>query len=248
MRLYAHRGSPVHPSSENTVPAVAASLSAGADGVEVDLRLSRDGVLVLSHDPDLRRTAGSPLQIAGASWEDLRGTCAGRGVPLARVEWLLAAAAGRPLVLELKQPPPGLTPPTAQALVRVLSTLTAAGLPVSVTVSSFSPALVATVRAAAPARLGLRTALLGRLCDQPTALVRRALDAGHDEVHPHVGALLAQPSAVRLAHALGLAVVPWTVNRPRAVRRLAALGVDAMITDVPVSARLALSPGRAPAA
>ena len=47
--------------------------------------------------------------------------------------------------------------------------------------------------------------------------------------------------AVASAHALGVGVVPWTVNRGRALRRLAALGVNAMITDVPRSARLALA-------
>jgi glycerophosphoryl diester phosphodiesterase len=254
VRLYAHRGSPGPTSVENTVPAVTSALSCprggggGADGVEVDLRLSRDGVLVVCHDPDLRRLADSPLAVADSTWNELRRTCAARSVPLARAEWLLAAAAGRPVVLELKQPPPGRTPLTAVALVHLLTSLTAAGLPLDVTVSSFSPALVAAVRTTAPASLRLRTALLGRLTDRPTGLVRRALDAGHDEVHPHVTALLAEPVAVERAHAVGVTVVPWTVNRARALRRLAALGVDAMITDVPTAARLALAPGRAVAA
>ena len=248
MRLYAHRGSPGPASVENTVPAVAAALLAGADGAEVDLRLSRDGVLVVSHDPDLRRLAASPLPVAATDWQELHDTSARSGVPLARAEQVLAALAGRAAVLELKQPPPGLTPPTAAALVELLGSIPPAGRPGALTVSSFSPALVAAVRAGAPARLGLRTALLGRVTDRPSALVRRALDAGHDEVHPHVAALLAEPSAVDRAHAVGVTVVPWTVNRSRAVRRLSALGVDAMITDVPVAARLALSSRRTAAA
>lgn len=241
MRLYAHRGSPGPTSVENTVPAVSASLFAGADGVEVDLRLSADGVLVVSHDADLRRIAASSLVVTATGWDELRSTCDAHGVPLARAEWVLAAVAGRPVVLELKHAPPGLTPPTALALVTLLSRLHAAGLPLDVTVSSFSPALVAAVRASAPRSLGVRTALLGRLTDRPSALLRRALDAGHDEVHPHAVALLAEPSAVDRAHALGATVVPWTVNHPRALRRLAGLGVDGMITDVPASARLALA-------
>jgi glycerophosphoryl diester phosphodiesterase len=226
---------------ENTVPAVAAALSAGADGVEVDLRLSYDGVLVVAHDADLRRVAASPLAVATSTWDDLRTACDRRRVPLARAEWLLTAAAGRPVVLELKHPPPGLTPVTARAVVDLLATLGRAALPVDVTVSSFSPALVDAVRASAPATLGLRTALLGRGSDRPSTLVRHALDAGHDEVHPHVAALLAEPSAVARAHALGVTVVPWTVNRNRALRRLAHLGVDGMITDVPAAARMALT-------
>ena len=256
MRLYAHRGSPGPTSVENTVPALTCALSSrvggggGADGVEVDLRLSRDGVLVACHDPDLRRLAASPLAVADSTWGALRRTCATRGVPLARAEWLLAAAAGRPVVLELKAPPPVRTPLTAVALVHLLTSLAAAGLPPDVTVSSFSPALVAAVRTSALPGLRLRTALLGRLADRPTGLVRRAPDAGHDEVHPHphARALLAEPVAVERARAVGVSVVAWTVNRGRALRRLAALGVDAVITDAPAAARLALVPAGAAAA
>lgn len=239
MRLYAHRGSPGTASVENTVPAVLASLAAGADGVEVDLRLSADGVLVVCHDADLRRVVGSPLEVATSRWADLRAACAERDVPLARVEDLLRVLAGRPVVLELKQPPPGRTPATAEAVTGLLH---AVGPLPDVTVSSFSAPLVAAVRGQAPA--GVRTALLGDVRVSPTAVLRRALDAGHDEVHPHVGALLREPGAVDLAHAVGARVVPWTVNRGRDLRRLAGLGVDAMITDVPAGARLALAARR----
>ena len=242
VRLYAHRGSPGTTSFENTVPAVSASLAAGADGVEVDLRLSADGVLVVSHDAGLQRLAGVPLEITRTRWDELRLACAAHGVPLARAEWVLAAAAGRPVVLELKTAPPGETPRTAVALVELLSSLHAARLPLDVTVSSFSPALVRAVRDCAPGRLRLRTALLGDVRQSPTTVLRQALADGHDEIHPHVGALLAEPKAVAAAHALGARVVPWTVNRGRDMRRLASLGVDAMITDVPVAARLALAP------
>jgi glycerophosphoryl diester phosphodiesterase len=246
MRLYAHRGSPGSTSYENTVPAVAASLAAGADGVEVDLRLSSDGVLVASHDANLRRLAASPLLVATTPWDELRVACELRGVPLARAEWLLAAVAGRPVILELKHPMPGMVARTTAALVEMLSSLAAAGLPLDVTVSSFSPALVAAVRSSTAA-LGVRTALLGRVVDRPSALLRRTLDAGHDEMHPHVVTLLGEPSAVEHAHALGVTVVPWTVNRGSALRRLAALGVDGMITDVPATARLGLAARRAQA-
>lgn len=247
MLLYAHRGSPGTASVENTVPAVAACLRAGADGVEIDLRLTRDGVLVVCHDAGLGRLLGADLPVASSTWDELRATALRGGVPLARVEWVLAAVAGRPVVLELKHAPPGLTGATARSLVDVLGQLSAARMPLDVTVSSFSPALVAAVREVAPAALGLRTALLGVATDRPTSLLRRALDEGHDEIHPHVAALLAEPSAVDRSHALGVSLVPWTVNRGRALRRLASWGVDAVITDVPVSARRALAE-RAPAA
>ena len=240
--LLAHRGSPAAPASENTVAAVIAALAAGADGVEVDLRLSADGVLVLCHDPDLGRLAGRSLPVADTTWEALRMTAGEHGVGLARVEWLLAAAAGRPVVLELKQPPPAprARARTVGALLERLGGLHASGLPLAVTVSSFDPALVRMVRLEAPVDLGLRTALLGRPGWRPSALLRQALAAGHDEVHPHVLDVLAHPRSVASAHSCGLAVVPWTVNARRAVRRCADLGVEAVITDVPAAARRGL--------
>lgn len=247
MRLYAHRGSPGPSTVENTLPAVSASLLDGADGVEVDLRLSADGVLVVSHDPTLRRTAGARLAVATSTWHELHAASGRAGVPLARVEQVLDVLAGRPVVLEVKRPLPGAVPDTVAALLAVLGAQRRDGRPLDVTVSSFSPAVVREVRTTAPGELGVRTALLGDVRDRPTSLLRQALEDGHDPIHPNVAALLAEPSAVGRAHALGVGVVPWTVNRGRALRRLDALGVDGCITDVPVSARLALA-ARVPAA
>lgn len=242
MLLLAHRGlvSPTRP--ENTVAAVEAALAAGADGVEVDLRMTADGVLAVSHDADLRRVARLADAVAGQSWERLRELALDRGgVQLARAEQVLLAAAGRRVVLEVKQPPPSpdAAERTATAVCRLLAGLQRDGLPLDVTVSSFSAELAMRVAAQAPG--GTRTALLGMPLVRPTSLIRQALDAGHEEIHPHVSSLLAAPDGVRLAHLVGLAVVPWTVNRRRDIRRLARLGCDAVITDVPVDARAVLA-------
>ena len=250
MRILAHRGSP-GTSVENTVPAVVACLAAGADGIEVDLRLSADGVLVVCHDPDLKRLTGAALPVGDTCWDDLRTAADAAGVPLARVEWVLAAATGRSVVLEVKAPPPGprSVERTVEALLDRIAVLRAANLPMDLTLSSFSVEVVAAVRALAPAELGLPTALLGRPTVRPGALLRRALLAGHDQIHPHVGALLAEPGAVEVAHRCGVEVVVWTANRDRTVRRLSTLGVDAVITDVPDQVRAALAvPGRRQAA
>jgi glycerophosphoryl diester phosphodiesterase len=243
MLLLAHRGLPGDRRPENTLAAVAAALEAGADGVEVDLRLTADGVLAMSHDPDLTRTAGLPLAVADTSWSQLHDLAGTAGLELARVEDLLVLTSERRVVLEVKQPPPGpaATSRTALALAGALVSLQRAGLPLDVTVSSFSPAVVEAVRRLLPPGSGVRTALLGRPLTRPSSLLRQALRDGHDEVHPHVSALLAAPSTVATAHALGVAVVPWTVNRRRELRRCARLGVDALITDVPVAARAALA-------
>jgi glycerophosphoryl diester phosphodiesterase len=241
--ILAHRGLPGADRPENTTAAVAAAFDHGADGVELDLRLTGDGVLAVSHDADLARLTGCAMPVATTSWAALSGAAADGGVRLARVEQVLALAAGRRVVLELKKPPPrpGAERRTAEALVAQLRALLDAEVPLEVTVSSFSPTLVAAVRALLPTDGRVRTALLGRPLDRSTSILRQALDAGHDEVHPHVLPLLAEPEVVAAAHACGTAVVPWTVNRRRDVRRLDRLGVDGLITDVPASARAAAS-------
>ncbi|MEX2288709.1 MAG: glycerophosphodiester phosphodiesterase [Mycobacteriales bacterium] len=237
MRILAHRGSPDTTSIENTVPAVSTALAAYADGAEVDLRLSADGILVACHDADLARLTGRRLVVADTPWAGLRATADACGVPLARLEWLLAAAGGRPLVLELKPGPARI----AEVLVERLVHLHTVGLPMDVTVSSFDPVLLRAFRLTAPAYLQVRTALLGDSGCLPLAVLRQALRDGHDEVQPHVSDLLGGPHCVATAHSCGVAVVPWTVNSRRAVRRCADLGVDAVITDVPATVRLALA-------
>ena len=241
MRILAHRGTPGPGTAENTVPAVSAALVAGTDGVEVDLRLTADGVLAVCHDADLSRLTGDPLPVATSPWSALVARAAASGVPLARVEWVLAAAAGRPVVLELK-PTPLPRDRTAGVLTERLRGLADAGLPMAVTVSSRDAALVRAVRAAVPA--SVRTALLGLPGQSPLAVLRQAVAAGHDEVHPYVEDLLQQPAVVATAGARGLAVVPWTVNSTRALRRCVELGVAGVITDVPHTARLARSARR----
>lgn len=147
-------------------------------------------------------------------------------------------------MLELKPPPPGVVRPTAYAVWAVLSGLRGAGLSLDVTVSSFEPSLVGAFQRLVGPAAGTTTALLGMPGHRPHDLLRQALSGRHDEVHPHVGVLLAEPIDVERAHGHGVRVIPWTVNRARDLRRLADLGVDGVITDVPSSARAAVGAGR----
>ena len=239
--ILAHRGLPGIDCPENSAAAVGAAFDRGADGVEVDLRLTADGVLALSHDPDLHRLTGVALGIAGSTWSDLVATAGQRDVQLARAEEVLDLAAGRRVVLEVKQPPPGRTSGllTAVAVVALVGRAQRAGVDLDVTVSSFAPHIVAAVRMLLPHHSGVRTALLGCPEDEASAILRQGVDAGHEEVHPHVRSVLKEPAVVAAAQDCGVAVVPWTVNARRDLQRLAMLGVHGLITDIPVSARAA---------
>jgi len=240
--ILAHRGLPGAAGPENSHAAIAAAFASGADGVEVDLRLTTDGVLVASHDPDLFRLAGAHVAVADTSWPVLDAAAAQRGLRLARLEELLVLAAGRPMVLELKRAPTSAAQiRTAAVLVQQLALLQRCGLSLDVTVSSFSPTLLMSVQRESSPGNAIRTALLGSPMSGAAPLLRHAMRGGHQEMHPNVLALLAETGVVEAAHARGISVVPWTVNRPRHLRRLERAGVDAVITDVPVTARAALA-------
>ncbi|MCW2606572.1 MAG: glycerophosphoryl diester phosphodiesterase [Frankiales bacterium] len=231
MLLLAHRGLTSAGNPEDSAQAVAAARRAGADGCEVDLRLSADGVLLASHDDDLLRVAGVPVRVSTSSSAQLRAVPLPGGARLARVAELVEAVDGGRLVLELKRPASGRPGPTALALAGELRSLRRRGRDLDVVVSSFSGRLVATVRALG---VPVRTALLGAPGEDCRQVLARAAAGRHDEVHPHAAALLADPCAVEAARAAGLDVVAWTVNDPGDAARLHAAGVTAVITDVPV--------------
>src|SRR5689334_18625479 len=175
-----HRGAPAAGRPDNSVAAITAALRQGADGVEIDVRLTADGVLVCSHDGEaLTRTGRSAEVSVSRSTELLDAT----GRPLATLAELLAAAqlpAGRQVVVEVKPVP---DPAAALRTVQVLAVeLRASGGSADVVVSSFDPALLALARAAC-ADLPVRTALLGESRDEAIDTVRRAWADGHDEVH-----------------------------------------------------------------
>jgi glycerophosphoryl diester phosphodiesterase len=228
-----------HP--ENSVAAVSAALDGGADGVEIDVRLTADGVLLCSHDPEVAAPAGERLTVATSRAADLRRIALPGGHVVATCEEVLAAAAdhGRFRVVIEAKPAPGVSyrRRTARAL-RELVTDFASGL--DLTVSSFDPTLLAAIREAL-VQLPVRTALLGSASTSVSTLLRRAVYQGHDEIHPNLLSVLNAPESVHVAHSLGIAVTCWTVNDEHDVRRLAPLGLDAMIADNPVEVRAQLS-------
>ena len=95
----AHRGDP-RAAVENTLEAVRLAAGAGASAVEVDLRCTADGVVVLHHDNDLRRLWGRPESVAALSLAELRELAP--AVPT--LQEALEAAGGVPLLLDTGDP------------------------------------------------------------------------------------------------------------------------------------------------
>jgi glycerophosphoryl diester phosphodiesterase len=227
VEVIAHRGlvGPCRP--ENTVAAVRAALAAGADGVEVDARLTADGLAVCCHDGDLSRVAGHPLQVAASTYDAVAAVALPGGHTVPPLAEVIARVTGRArLIVEIK--PPG-APVVAAEIARLLRLAGPAAH--GVVVSSFDPAALEVIRRDAVA---VRRALLTEAAVPARSCVHRAAQRGHQEAHPHVTALTADPAAIKLAHDRGLAVRGWTVNSSRAAAALYAAGADGIIADLPV--------------
>ena len=216
---------------ENTLAGIAAAVEAGADGVEVDVRATRNGVPVLVHDASLARTAGDPRRVADVTRDELRALLVSQRhsvadphgdagpQPVPTLEEALAAASGSLLVIEVKQP--GIAPAVA-GLVRAGRAFDRCWL------WSFDDAVCADYAAALP---GVPVALLAGRDADPTATIARAARLGLAGVSLE-RSLIDAPVA-RSARAAGLALATWTVNHPAQARRLRALGVDAICSDDP---------------
>ncbi len=214
-QVIAHRGAS-RAEPENTVAAFRHAVSMGADAIELDVRRTADGRLVVHHDavlPDGRvlvRTSAADLPEHVPSLDDALDACAGVAVDV-----------------EIKnQPGEPDHDPHDDIAAAVADVLLARPPHLRWLVSSFRWETVARAASVAP---GLRTALL--VGDLDRALLDRIAAAGMTAVHPSVGAVTAD--VVRAAHAVGLAVNVWTVDDPSTIAEMVAWGVDGVCTNVP---------------
>jgi glycerophosphoryl diester phosphodiesterase len=230
-RILAHRGAS-RVARENTLEAFVRAGALGADGVELDVHRSDDGVLVVHHDAD---APGIGVLAAHAA-ADIRSA-----VPyVPTLDEALDACAGLVVNIEVKNLPGDAGfDPHDRAAADLVELLHARDRRDDVLVSSFNLATIDRVRALDPA---LATGFLTLLGFDPLDGAAIARDRGHSAVHPDVRSLrgpLADALAAR-ARELGLAVNVWTVDDPVEMRRLAAAGVDGIVTNGPDVARAAL--------
>jgi glycerophosphoryl diester phosphodiesterase len=218
---------------ENTVEAFVAAAALGADGVELDVHRTADGALVVHHDAD----ATGVGVLAECGLVEIRA--ARPEIPV--LEEALDACDGLLVNIEVKNLPGDADYESADsAATAVVALLTERRRRDDVLVSSFNLASADRVRALDES---IPTALLTLVGLDPVDGVELAHAHGHGAVHPDVRSLAgrAVDATVSRAHELGLAVNVWTVNGEDEMRRLAAAGIDALITDVPDVARRVLS-------
>ncbi|WP_336661026.1 glycerophosphodiester phosphodiesterase family protein [Leucobacter sp. USHLN153] len=234
--------------AENTRAAFEAATNAGADILETDCHLTRDGTVVLAHDPDLTRVAGDPRKIAEVDRAELERAFAERG-GLLTLERALEEFPEARWNIDVK----------AAAVAAPLGRIVAPHAH-RVLVTSFSErwrrsalgaareAGCAILPATSPGRGALIRLLLGLATERAAGSrrgVARALQ-GLDalqipERHGRIRVLT--PRLVEAAHAHGVEVHVWTVNDPGRMRELVAMGVDGVVTDRTDVAIAALSRG-----
>lgn len=226
-----HRGAAGH-APENTLAAIGAGISLGADFVEMDVQRSADGRLVVMHDARVNRTTNGRGAVSALTWQELQTLDAGGGQRVPSVEDALAAADGQAgVMLEVKMP--GI----AAELYRAVQT---AGFSGPVVYASFLLAEIREIHRLDPQAKIL--ALMERIPRRGAAL---ALEAGATLVGPDYHFVSAR--GIRGLHDAGLQVWLFTVNQPRQIARAIALGADGIISDYPERVPKAPEPGLSPA-
>ena len=220
IRIYAHRGASAE-LPENTMAAFRRAVELGVDALELDVHATRDGVLVVSHDPDGRRMAGVAARFADVTYDQARAWDVGGGERVPRFEDVVTELA-LPLNVDLKHD-------TADATVALLRRL---GAEERVCLASFQVSTMRRVRA-----LGYRGPTALARAEVVSALAWPAmLRRGRFRCRAQRAQLplsLARPWVIARMKALGLAVDFWTVDDPELARRLVALGADGIMTNDP---------------
>ena len=247
--VHGHRGArAMRP--ENTLPAFEYAIKAGVDALEMDMAVTKDNVIVISHDPILHGPVCTgpkesavihTLTLAEVRQWDCgaernprfatQQTVPGTRMPTLDDVFQLAPRGTFAYNIETKSFPdhPELTPPPEEFARMVLEKIRQYHLEKRVILQSFDFRTLIAMRKLAPE---IRLAALTEFDTRDfTSIVKEAANA--EIISPE--AKLVTPAKVAAAHAAGIEVVPWTVNTPAEWDKLIAAKVDAIISDDPAA-------------
>jgi glycerophosphoryl diester phosphodiesterase len=239
--VFAHRGG-AGIAPENTLAAFDSGVALGADGLELDVRLSRDGVVVVHHDQRLERTTNLSGNLCALTADELARADAAhgfvrdgrrpfqdRGIGVPTLKAVLERHRDVRVIIELKE--------NSEELARaVLEVVRRADAVERVCLGSFGRVALRAARALEPAvatsaaREEVRWALYRSWVRWP---VSRVGYGGYQVPEVSGSTRVVSAAFVNAAHRAGLAVQVWTVDAEADARRLLSWNVDALITDRP---------------
>ena len=244
--VHGHRGArAVMP--ENTIPAFEYAIKAGVDVLELDLAVTKDNVIVVSHDPFVNPTlckdAPEKLAIHTLTLADLRKFDCGAlknpyfpkqtpvpGTSIPTLDEVLSLADKGKFEFNIEtkifRQAPQLTPSPEEFVKLMLDVVRKHNLEDRVILQSFDFRTLHAMKKIAPK---MRLAALYE--GQPKSFVEIAKEAGADIISPQYA--LVTKEEVDAAHKAGLQVIPWTANTEKDWRKLVDCGVDAIISDDP---------------
>jgi glycerophosphoryl diester phosphodiesterase len=240
--VFAHRGGAAL-APENTLAAFDAGLASGADGLELDVHQSRDGVAVVSHDGTLDRTTNLRGAVSQFTVDELARADAGyhftrdgthpfrgQGIGVPDLASVLARYRDTRIIVEMKDDSPDLVRATVRAIREAQAVE-------RVCLGSFGWRALRAARAmerdlaTSAARIEVRWALYRSRFLWP--LSRAPYQSYQVPEISRDGTRVVSERFIAAAHRAGLAVQVWTINQEEDARRLLAWGADALITDRP---------------
>lgn len=230
VHVQGHRGACGY-APENTLAAFRLAREMGADGIECDIHLSKDGRFVVCHDETIDRTSTGSGKIAELTLAEIQSCDFGAkfgaqfaGITAPALEEMLEVVKGmNPINIEIKQF--GKDRDTADALNAFYDILASFDVLPDVIVSSFDAELLRMLKRLHP---DVYTCLLYSTLRGAAA---RAQALGCSAIHPNHSKL--SKATVNSAHRRGLKVNCWTVNEARDIRRMIEIGCDGLITNYP---------------
>lgn len=201
---------------ENTIRSIRRAIDIGVDIVEVDVRSTKDGHLILLHDEDFNRIAGIDVKARDISLQDAKNMRI-KGEPIATLEEaIITIDSSVGLFIEIKEPE------ITESIIDLVKDYSAEKW--SAIISFYDDALVR-------ARKKSASIITGLIYFKPPGRVFDAKNLGAKIVLPRYP--LATKKANAMAHKLGLYVVAWTVNKIEVARKLLEANVDGIASDYP---------------
>jgi glycerophosphoryl diester phosphodiesterase len=218
--LVAHRGASAE-KPENTLAAFRRAVALGVDAIELDVHVTRDGVVVVFHDDDLFRLTGVRGRLATKTWRELFVLRVRGAERIPKLVDVLRLTRGRAVVqIEIKAGVP---------VAPVVRAVKSAKAMKDVVLASFAPDIVRETYRLAPTVPRMLIAE-GRRTPASQVAQLAACQANGLSVNQRA---IRSASYIRHFHRRGYAVWSWTVNEPRRMQALVGWGIDGILTDNP---------------